>query len=49
MDHYLETTIQFEHAGGSGEEVENSSKCVFLLISMLGVGRVRIATILQLF
>ena len=31
-----------------GEKVENSRKCVFVLISMLGAGRVRIPTILQL-
>ena len=46
MDHYLEATIYLKDVEGSHEKVENSSNCVFVLISMLG--RVRIAAILQL-
>ena len=37
MDHYLEATMQLKHVEGSCEKVENSSKCVFVLISMLEV------------
>ena len=39
-------TQKLKHIEGSHEKVENSSKCFFVLISILG--RVRIATILQL-
>ena len=46
MDHNLEVTIKLKHVEGSREKIEDSSKCVFVLISMQG--RVRIATILQL-